>query len=499
MAKKQETVSMIDSLQEFKDLKNIDKETMINVLEESFRNVIAKMFGTDENYDVIINPEKGDFEIWRNRTVVENGHVSDPNLEVSLRDAQQIDADCTIGEEVTDEVNFAGFGRRAILNLRQALASKILELQKDNLTAKYRELIGTIVVADVYQVWKKEVLLLDDEGNELLLPKSEQIPGDFYRKGEAVRAVVQRVETDNNTKIYLSRTDKAFLQRLFEIEVPEINDGLITIRSIARIPGERAKIAVESYDERIDPVGACVGMKGSRIRGIVRELRNENIDVVNYTTNTALYIQRALSPAKVSSIRVDEEEHKAEVFLRPEEVSLAIGKNGLNIKLASMLTDYTIDVFRDIDTADEEDIYLDEFADEVEPWVIEALKEIGCNTAKAVLALAPEEIMERADLEEQTVDDLLRVLSAEFEDEAQPAPDDYAPEEEQPVDEQPVDASDASDASEPVDEQPAESTDEPDETPTEDEPEEDDADEEEADDDTPEVFHEDDTDEKEED
>lgn len=495
MAKKQETVSMIDSLQEFKDLKNIDKETMINVLEESFRNVIAKMFGTDENYDVIINPEKGDFEIWRNRTVVENGHVSDPNLEVSLRDAQQIDADCTIGEEVTDEVHFADFGRRAILNLRQALASKILELQKDNLTAKYRELIGTIVVADVYQVWKKEVLLLDDEGNELLLPKSEQIPGDFYRKGEAVRAVVQRVETDNNTKIYLSRTDKAFLQRLFEIEVPEINDGLITIRSIARIPGERAKIAVESYDERIDPVGACVGMKGSRIRGIVRELRNENIDVVNYTTNTALYIQRALSPAKVSSIRVDEEEHKAEVFLRPEEVSLAIGKNGLNIKLASMLTDYTIDVFRDIDTADEEDIYLDEFADEVEPWVIEALKEIGCNTAKAVLALAPEEIMERADLEEQTVDDLLRVLSAEFEDEAQPAPDDYAPEEEQPVDEQPVDASDAS---EPVDEQPAESTDEPDETPTEDEPEEDDADEE-ADDDTTEVFQEDDTDEKEED
>ena len=495
MAKKQETVSMIDSLQEFKDLKNIDKETMINVLEESFRNVIAKMFGTDENYDVIINPEKGDFEIWRNRTVVENGHVSDPNLEVSLRDAQQIDADCTIGEEVTDEVHFADFGRRAILNLRQALASKILELQKDNLTAKYRELIGTIVVADVYQVWKKEVLLLDDEGNELLLPKSEQIPGDFYRKGEAVRAVVQRVETDNNTKIYLSRTDKAFLQRLFEIEVPEINDGLITIRSIARIPGERAKIAVESYDERIDPVGACVGMKGSRIRGIVRELRNENIDVVNYTTNTALYIQRALSPAKVSSIRVDEEEHKAEVFLRPEEVSLAIGKNGLNIKLASMLTDYTIDVFRDIDTADEEDIYLDEFADEVEPWVIEALKEIGCNTAKAVLALAPEEIMERADLEEQTVDDLLRVLSAEFEDEAQPAPDDYAPEEEQPVDEHPVDATDAS---EPVDEQPAESTDEPDETPTEDEPEEDDADEE-ADEDTPEVFQEDDTDEKEED
>lgn len=429
MAKKQETVSMIDSLQEFKDLKNIDKETMINVLEESFRNVIAKMFGTDENYDVIINPEKGDFEIWRNRTVVENGHVSDPNLEVSLRDAQQIDADCAIGEEVTDEVHFAEFGRRAILNLRQALASKIMELQKDNLAAKYRELIGSIVVADVYQVWKKEVLLLDDEGNELLLPKSEQIPGDFYRKGEAVRAIVQRVETDNNTRIYLSRTDKVFLQRLFELEVPEINDGLITIRAIARIPGERAKIAVESYDERIDAVGACVGMKGSRIRGIVRELRNENIDVINYTTNTALYIQRALSPAKISSIHVIEEERKAEVFLRPEEVSLAIGKSGLNIKLASMLTDYTIDVFRDIDTADEEDIYLDEFADEIEMWVIDALKNIGCNTAKAVLALPREEIMERADLEEQTVDDLLRVLSAEFEDELPPAPaEDNAPE-----------------------------------------------------------------------
>ena len=493
MAKKKETVSMIDTLQEFKDLKNIDKETMINVLEESFRNVIAKMFGTDENFDVIINPEKGDFEIWRNRTVVENGHVSDPNLEVSLREAQQIDADCTIGEEVTDEVHFADFGRRAILNLRQALASKILELQKDNLTAKYRELIGTIVVADVYQVWKKEVLLLDDEGNELLLPKSEQIPGDFYRKGEAVRAVVQRVETDNNTKIYLSRTDKAFLQRLFEIEVPEINDGLITIRAIARIPGERAKIAVESYDERIDPVGACVGMKGSRIRGIVRELRNENIDVINYTTNTALYIQRALSPAKISSIRVDEEEHKAEVFLRPEEVSLAIGKNGLNIKLASMLTDYTIDVFRDIDTADEEDIYLDEFSDEVEAWVIDALKDIGCNTAKAVLALSREEIMERADLEEQTVDDLLRVLSAEFEDEAQPAPSDDAPVEGQPADyDQPTDNIDAS---EPVDDQPADEADEPEEMAT-DEP----SEEEEADNDTPEVFQEeDDTDEKEED
>ena len=435
MARRQETVSMIDTLQEFKELKSIDKDTMINVLEESFRNVIAKMFGTDENYDVIINPEKGDFEIWRNRMVVEDGHVEDPNLEVALSEAQKIDADCEVGEEVTDEVHFADFGRRAILNLRQTLSSKILELQKDNLYAKYRDLIGSIVTADVYQVWKKEVLLLDDEGNELLLAKAEQIPSDFYRKGESVRAIVQRVENDNNnTKIYLSRTDKVFLQRLFELEVPEINDGLITIKAIARIPGERAKIAVESYDERIDPVGACVGMKGSRIRGIVRELRNENIDVINYTSNTSLFIQRALSPAKISSIRVDEEEHKAEVFLRPEEVSLAIGKNGLNIKLASMLTDYTIDVFRDIDAADEEDIYLDEFADEVDMWVIDTLKNIGCNTAKAVLALSREEIMERADLEAQTVDEVLSILSAEFEDEEEePFEPDFEPfEEEEP-------------------------------------------------------------------
>ena len=419
MARRQETVSMIDTLQEFKELKSIDKDTMINVLEESFRNVIAKMFGTDENYDVIINPEKGDFEIWRNRMVVEDGHVEDPNLEVALSEAQKIDADCEVGEEVTDEVHFADFGRRAILNLRQTLSSKILELQKDNLYAKYRDLIGSIVTADVYQVWKKEVLLLDDEGNELLLAKAEQIPSDFYRKGESVRAIVQRVENDNNnTKIYLSRTDKVFLQRLFELEVPEINDGLITIKAIARIPGERAKIAVESYDERIDPVGACVGMKGSRIRGIVRELRNENIDVINYTSNTSLFIQRALSPAKISSIRVDEEEHKAEVFLRPEEVSLAIGKNGLNIKLASMLTDYTID----------------EFADEVDMWVIDTLKNIGCNTAKAVLALSREEIMERADLEEQTVDEVLSILSAEFEDEEEePFEPDFEPfEEEEP-------------------------------------------------------------------
>ena len=418
MAKKEETISMIDTLAEFKELKNIDKDTMISVLEDSFRNVIAKMFGTDENYDVIINPEKGDFEIWRNRTVVADDELEDENLQLTLTEARKIDADCEVGEEVTDEVHFADFGRRAILNLRQTLASKILELQKDSLFAKYKDKIGNIIAADVYQVWKKEILLLDDEGNELLLPKTEQIPTDFYRKGETVRAIVQRVDNyNNNPKIILSRTDKLFLQRLFELEVPEINDGLITIKAIARIPGERAKVAVESYDDRIDPVGACVGMKGSRIHGIVRELRNENIDVINYTSNISLFIQRALSPAKISSIRVNEEEHKAEVYLRPEEVSLAIGKGGLNIKLACMLTEYAIDVFRDVEGADEEDIYLDEFSDEIDSWVIEALKNIGCYTAKSVLAMNREEIVERADLEEQTVDDLLAILSAEFEDE----------------------------------------------------------------------------------
>lgn len=420
MAKKEETISMIDTLAEFKELKNIDKDTMISVLEDSFRNVIAKMFGTDENYDVIINPEKGDFEIWRNRTVVADDELEDPNLQLTLTEARKIDADCEVGEEVTDEVHFADFGRRAILNLRQTLASKILELQKDSLYAKYKDKIGTIVAADVYQVWKKEILLLDDEGNELLLPKSEQIPSDFYRKGETVRAVVQKVDNyNNNPKIILSRTDKMFLQRLFELEVPEINDGLILIKAIARIPGERAKVAVESYDDRIDPVGACVGMKGSRIHGIVRELRNENIDVINYTSNASLFIQRALSPAKISSIRVNEEEHKAEVYLRPEEVSLAIGKGGLNIKLACMLTEYTIDVFRDVEGADEEDIYLDEFTDEIDSWVIDALKNIGCYTAKSVLALSREELIECADLEETTVDEVLAILSAEFEDESQ--------------------------------------------------------------------------------
>ena len=418
MAKKEETISMVDTFSEFKELKNIDRTTMISVLEESFRNVLAKMFGTDENFDVIVNPDKGDFEIWRNREVVEDGQVSDPNLQISLSEAKKIDNDYEVGEEVTDEVIFEKFGRRAILNLRQTLASKILELQKDASYNKYKDIIGQIVSAEVYQIWKKEMLLIDDEGNELLLPKTEQIPSDFYRKGETARAVVARVDNkNNNPKIIISRTSEEFLKRLFELEVPEIHDGLITIRKVARIPGERAKIAVESYDDRIDPVGACVGVKGARIHGIVRELRNENIDVINYTANTSLFIQRSLSPAKISSIRLNEEEKKAEVFLKPEEVSLAIGKGGLNIKLACMLTGYTIDVYRDIDETEEEDIYLDEFKDEIDGWVIEALKAIGCATAKSVLAMSREELIEKADLEENTVDEIINILKAEFEEE----------------------------------------------------------------------------------
>ena len=419
MAKKEETISLIDTFSEFKELKNIDRTTMVSVLEESFRSVIAKMSGTDENYDVIVNPDKGDFEIWRNREVVADKDLENPNLQISLSEAQKIDASYEVGEEVTDEVNFAKFGRRAILNLRQTLASKILELEKDSIYNKYIDKVGTIINAEVYQIWKKEMLLLDDEGNELLLPKTEQIPSDFYRKGETARAVVARVDNkNNNPKIILSRTSPVFLQRLFEMEVPEINDGLITIKKIARIPGERAKIAVESYDDRIDPVGACVGVKGSRIHGIVRELRNENIDVINYTSNIQLFIQRALSPAKISSIRLNEEEHKAEVFLKPEEVSLAIGKGGLNIKLASMLTEYTIDVFRELDEAvEDEDIYLDEFRDEIDGWVIDAIKAIGIDTAKAVLNAPREMLIEKTDLEEETVDEVLRILKSEFEEE----------------------------------------------------------------------------------
>ena len=417
MAKKEETISMVDTFSEFKELKNIDRTTMISVLEESFRNVLSKMFGTDENFDVIVNPDKGDFEIWRNREVVADEDVTDTNLQISLSEAKKIDEDYEIGEEVTDEVFFEKFGRRAILNLRQTLASKILELQKDSIYNKYKDKIGQIISAEVYQIWKKEMLLLDDEGNELLLPKTEQIPTDFYRKGETVRAVVARVDNkNNNPKIIISRTSPVFLQRLFELEVPEIHDGLILIHKIARIPGERAKVAVESYDDRIDPVGACVGVKGSRIHGIVRELRNENIDVINYTNNISLFIQRALSPAKISSIRLNEEEHKAEVFLKPEEVSLAIGKGGLNIKLACMLTEYTIDVYRDIDEGEEEDIYLDEFKDEIDGWVIEALKAIGCATAKSVLATPRDVLIEKADLEESTVDEVINILKAEFEE-----------------------------------------------------------------------------------
>ena len=417
MAKKEEPVSMVDTFAEFKELKNIEITTMISVLEESFRNVLAKMFGTDENFDIIVNPTKGDFEIWRNREIVEDGAVTDSNLQVSLSEARKTDPDFEVGEEMTDEVHFEKFGRRAILNLRQTLASKILDLQKDAIYNRYKDKIGELVSAEVYQIWKKEMLLIDDDGNELLLPKAEQIPSDFYRKGETVRAVVLEVDNkNNNPKILVSRTSNEFLRRLFELEVPEIHDGLILIRAIARIPGERAKIAVESYDDRIDPVGACVGVKGSRIHGIVRELRNENIDVINYTANPSLFIQRALSPAKISSIRLNEEEKKAEVFLKPEEVSLAIGKGGLNIKLACMLTGYNIDVYRDIDEEEEGDIYLDEFSDEIDDWVIEALKGIGCATAKSVLALPRETLIEKADLEENTVDEVLAILKAEFEE-----------------------------------------------------------------------------------
>jgi len=418
---KKETVSLIDTFSEFKDLKSIDRSTLISVMEESFRNVLAKMFGTDENFDVIINPDKGDFEIYRNRTVVEDGEVEDPNLEISLSDAKKIDEDYEVGEDVTDTVDFLGFGRRAILTLRQTLSSKILELQKDSVYTKYSEKVGQIVSAELYQIWKKEMLLIDDEGNELYLPKTEQIPTDFYRKGDTVRAVVAVVENkNNNPKIIVSRVSPVFLERMFELEVPEIHEGLITIKKIARMPGERAKVAVESYDDRIDPVGACVGVKGSRIHGIVRELRNENIDVINFTNNTSLFISRALSPAKISSIRLNEAEKKAEIYLKPEEVSQAIGKGGLNIKLASMLTGYTLDVFRDIDEDEEtEDIYLDEFADEIDQWVIDALKAIGCDTARSVLAIPRQDLIQRTDLEEETIDELIEILKSEFEDEVE--------------------------------------------------------------------------------
>lgn len=415
--KEEETVSMVDTFKEFKDTKNIDRTTLMSVLEESFRNVIAKIFGSDENFDVIVNPDKGDFEIYRNRIVVADGEVKDQNKEIALSDAIKIEPDYEVGEEVSEKVDFSKFGRRAILNLRQTLASKMLELEHDSLYNKYKDRVGQVIAGEVYQVWKREMLLVDDENNELILPKSEQIPHDVYRKGETVRAVIKEVNNENNNpKIILSRTSNMFLERLLEAEVPEIADGLITIKRIARMPGERAKIAVESYDDRIDPVGACVGVKGSRVHGIVRELCNENIDVVNYTANIKLFIQRALSPAKISSINVDEENKKAEVYLRPEEVSLAIGRGGMNIKLASMLTEYTIDVFRELDESEvDEDIYLDEFSDEIDQWIIDSIKGIGLDTAKAVLNAPRDMLVEKADLEEETVDNVLKILRAEFE------------------------------------------------------------------------------------
>lgn len=408
---------MVDTFKEFNESKHIDRTTLVSVLEESFRNVIAKIFGSDENFDVIVNPDKGDFEIYRNRVVVADNDVQDENKEISLTEARKIEADYEVGEDVSEPVDFAKFGRRAILNLRQTLASKILELEHDSLYNKYKDRVGQVISAEVYQIWKREVLLVDDENNELVLPKSEQIQKDTYRKGETVRAVILRVDNENNNpKIILSRTSPIFLERLLEAEVPEIADGLITIRRVARMPGERAKVAVESYDERIDPVGACVGVNGGRVRGIVRELCNENIDVINYTANTKLFIQRSLSPAKVSSLNLNEEEMKAEVYLKPEEVSLAIGRGGLNIKLASMLTGYTIDVFREVDENEaDEDIYLDEFSDEIDMWVIDAIKGIGLDTAKAVINAPREMLIEKADLEEETVDNVIRILKAEFE------------------------------------------------------------------------------------
>ncbi len=416
MAKKVEPVNnMIDQFAEFKEHKNIDKTTLISVLEESFRNVIAKQFGSDENFDVIMNPDKGDCEIYQNLEVVADDEVDNVNTQIGITAAREIDPECEIGEDVTKRIFFEKFGRRAILNLRQTLQSKILDLQKDAIYSRFKELEGEVVSGEVHQIWKKEMLLIDEEQNELIMPKEEQIPGDFFHKGDIVRAVVKRVDNpNNNPKVIVSRTDDRFLRRLFELEVPEVHDGLITIKAVARVPGKRAKIAVESYDDRIDPVGACVGIKGSRIHGIVRELRNENIDVLNYTANPSLFIQRALSPAKISSIRINEDEKKAEVFLHPEEVSLAIGKEGLNIRLATMITGYSIDVYRDIQEG-EEDIYLDEFRDEIDGWVIEALKDLGLGTAKAVLN-APESVIAQADLEDETVEHVMEVLRAEFED-----------------------------------------------------------------------------------
>lgn len=410
-----EHINLVETFSEFKEFKNIDRETMMRILEDIFRHMLTKRFGSSDNCDIIVNIDKGDLEIWRNRTIVEDGEVEDENLQIAYSDAIKIEPDFEVGEEVSEEIKMLDFGRRDILSIRQNLISKIQEYEKDNVYRKYKERIGEIITGEVYQVWKKEILVLDDEGIELILPKSEQIPTDFYRKGDTIRAVVSRVEMKNNTpSIILSRTSPVFLERLFESEVPEVFDGLITIKNIVRVPGERAKIAVESYDDRIDPVGACVGMKGSRIHGIVRELKNENIDVINYTSNPSLYITRALSPAKISSINILEADKKAEVYLRPDQVSLAIGKGGYNIKLAGKLTGYEIDVYREADV-DSEDVDLNEFADEIEGWIIDAFKAIGCDTAKSVLNLGVEDLVKRTDLEEETVKEVIRILKEEFE------------------------------------------------------------------------------------
>ncbi|MCX6183391.1 MAG: transcription termination factor NusA [Bacteroidetes bacterium] len=411
----EQQIGLIDSFQEFKEFKNIDRETMMSILEDVFRNMLQKKYGSDDNYDIIVNIDKGDLEVWRNRTIVENGEVEDENREIAYADAIKIEPDFEVGEEVSEEVKLEDFGRRAVLAVRQNLISRVLDLEKDDLYKKYKDKVGQIVAGEVYQVWKREILILDDEENELILPKSEQIPTDYFKKGDTVRAVVLKVDMKNNNPvIILSRTSSVFLERLFEQEVPEIYDGLITIKRIVRVPGERAKVAVESYDERIDPVGACVGMKGSRIHGIVRELGNENIDVINFSDNDSVFIQRALSPAKITSIQLRNEEKRAEVYLKPDQVSLAIGKGGFNIKLAGKLVGYEIDVYRDTDQ-DVEDVRLDEFKDEIEDWVLLELKNIGCDTARSVLDLSIQDLVKRTDLEEETVVEVMNILKSEFE------------------------------------------------------------------------------------
>ncbi len=410
-----EHINLVETFSEFKEFKNIDRETMMRIIEDIFRHMLAKRFGTDENFDIIVNIDKGDLEIWRNREIVEDNEVEDDNTQIALSEAIKIEPDFEVGEEVSEEMKLVDFGRREILTIRQNLISKIQEYEKDNVFRLYKDKIGEIVTGEVYQVWKKEVLILDDDYIELLLPKSEQIPSDYYRKGDNIRAVVSKVEMKNNSPvIILSRTSPIFLERLFEAEVPEVYDGLITIKNIVRVPGERAKIAVESYDDRIDPVGACVGMKGSRIHGIVRELKNENIDVINFTNNPSLYITRALSPAKISSIKIDEETKRAEVYMKPDQVSLAIGKGGFNIKLAGKLTGYEIDVYRDTDI-DNEDVDIQEFSDEIDQWIIDELKNIGCDTAKSVLDISVEDLVTRTDLESETINEVVRILKAEFE------------------------------------------------------------------------------------